>query len=45
MMSANEARWRTRWLTPLCFAALFDAALYVVFRLILGIPTPPGVLV
>jgi hypothetical protein len=44
MMSASEASRRTRWLTPLFYAAAFDVGLYVVFRLILGIPTPPGVL-
>jgi hypothetical protein len=44
MMSAGEGNWRRRWLTPVLFAAGFDAMLYVVFRLILEIPTPPGAL-
>jgi putative tricarboxylic transport membrane protein len=42
MMSAGETRVRRRWLTPLAFAAGFDAALYLVFKVILEIPTPPG---
>lgn len=42
MMSFGEARPRSRWLAPVVFAAGFDAALYVLFRLVLGIPTPPG---
>jgi putative tricarboxylic transport membrane protein len=44
MMSAGEKTPRSRWLIPLAFAAGFDALLFVVFRLILEIPTPPGVL-
>jgi putative tricarboxylic transport membrane protein len=44
MMSAGEGNWRRRWLAPVLFAAGFDAMLYVVFRLILEIPTPPGAL-
>jgi hypothetical protein len=42
MMSVGEATPRRRWLNPMLFAAGFDALLYVVFRLILAIPTPPG---
>ena len=42
MMSAGVANPIRRWLTSLAFAAGFDALLYVVFRLILAIPTPPG---
>jgi putative tricarboxylic transport membrane protein len=42
MMSAGEAGPRRRWLNPVLFAAGFDALLYVIFRLILAIPTPPG---
>lgn len=44
MMSAGEPGFYRRWLAPLLFAVGFDAALYVVFRLILEIPTPGGVL-
>jgi putative tricarboxylic transport membrane protein len=42
MMSAGQVSVRRRWLNPVLFAAGFDALLYVVFRLILAIPTPPG---
>jgi hypothetical protein len=42
MMSAGEVNPIRRWLTPLAFAAGFDALLYLVFRVILAIPTPPG---
>jgi putative tricarboxylic transport membrane protein len=44
IMSAGVANPIRRWLTPLAFAAGFDALLYVIFRLILAIPTPPGLL-
>jgi hypothetical protein len=42
MMSAGVANPIRRWMTSLAFAAGFDALLYVIFRLILAIPTPPG---
>ena len=44
MMSAGEASLQRRWLVPLAFAAGFDALLYLVFKMILEIPTPPGLL-
>jgi putative tricarboxylic transport membrane protein len=44
MLSAGETSPRRRWLNPVLFAAGFDALLYVIFRLILAIPTPPGTL-
>jgi putative tricarboxylic transport membrane protein len=42
MMSAGEANPIRRGLLSLAFAAGFDALLFVIFRLILAIPTPPG---
>ena len=42
IMSAGETIPRRRWLMPLLFALGFDALLYIVFKLILAIPTPPG---
>ncbi|HSB72383.1 MAG TPA: tripartite tricarboxylate transporter permease [Candidatus Methylomirabilis sp.] len=42
MMSSGVADPRRRWLVPILYAGGFDAALYLVFRLILDIPTPPG---
>jgi hypothetical protein len=42
MMSAGEVNLRRRWLVPILYAVGFDAALYLVFRLILDSPTPPG---
>jgi len=42
MMSAGQVGVRRRWLNPVLFAVGFDALLFVVFRLILAIPTPPG---
>jgi hypothetical protein len=42
MMSAGEAGPIRRGLISLAFAAGFDAAMFVIFRLILAIPTPPG---
>jgi putative tricarboxylic transport membrane protein len=42
MMSAGETNPVRRWLIPIAFAAGFDAILYIAFRLILAIPTPPG---
>ena len=44
IMSAGETNPIRRWLFPLLFAVGFDAVLYVAFKLILAIPTPPGVL-
>ena len=42
IMSAGVTNPIRRWLIPLAFAVGFDAVLYVVFKLILAIPTPPG---
>jgi putative tricarboxylic transport membrane protein len=44
IMSAGITNPFQRWLAPVGFALAFAAALYVVFRLILAVPTPPGVL-
>lgn len=44
MMSAGMANPVRRGLTSLAFAVGFDVLLYVAFRLILAIPTPPGML-
>lgn len=43
-MSAGEPGFCRRWLSPLFFAAGFDAVLYGLFKLVLAIPTPPGLL-
>ncbi len=45
IMSAGELGIARRWLMPVVFAFAFDAFLYVVFALVLQIPTPHGVLV
>jgi putative tricarboxylic transport membrane protein len=42
MMSSGVVNPIRRWLTSLAFAVGFDALLYVIFRVILAIPTPPG---
>jgi len=44
MMSAGESGFFRRWLSPVLFAVGFDAALYVLFKLVLEIPTPRGLL-
>jgi putative tricarboxylic transport membrane protein len=41
MSSGGGSLWR-RWVVPLLFAGGFDTLLYLVFRVILEIPTPPG---
>jgi hypothetical protein len=42
MMSSGVVNPVRRWLTSIAFAVGFDALLYVIFRVILAIPTPPG---
>jgi hypothetical protein len=41
-VSTGETNPRRRWRIPLAFAVGFDALLFVVSRLILAVPTPPG---
>ena len=44
MMSAGEPGFFRRWLSPVLFAVGFDIVLYVLFKLVLEIPTPRGLL-
>ena len=45
MMAAGQSRIERPLLTSMAFAAGFDLLLYVAFKLVLRIPTPPGLLV
>ena len=45
MMSMGQKNIRRPFLSAIVFALLFDVVLYVAFKIVLRIPTPPGLLV
>lgn len=45
LLSADEVSQRRRVGVAAVFAAIFTAAVFLAFRIVLGIPTPPGLIV